>query len=163
MAKTLILDSHTGSRIPFLRGILTHSLQNSGMEFDSAYALASIVRDKIEGSSEIASLDLRDLVTNLLRDRGESNIIERYSDRSIPFEQISVVNSNGHRAPFSKSAHQRSLESSGLAPEKARTIIEIFIDETLRSNQSNFKDYQLDYQHALFQIELQLPNHQQSL
>ncbi len=76
MAKTLILDSHTGSRIPFLRGILTHSLQNSGMEFDSAYALSSVIRDKIEGSSEITSLDLRDLVTTHLHELGEIIVLQ---------------------------------------------------------------------------------------
>ena len=110
------------------------------MEFDSAYALSSVIRDKIEGSSEVTSLHLRELVTKQLQELGEFNLIERYSDRSSPLEQITIIGRNGHRSVFSKSAKQRTLESCGLTPEKAHAIIEIFLDETLKSNKSEFKD-----------------------
>ena len=48
MAKTLIIDHLSGSRIPFLRGIMTRSLQDSGMEFEQAYEVASLIREKLE-------------------------------------------------------------------------------------------------------------------
>ncbi|MCP3930124.1 MAG: hypothetical protein GY705_13610, partial [Bacteroidetes bacterium] len=59
MAKTVIIDSLTGSRTPFLRGILTRSLQNSGVSFEKAYAIASTARDEIVGMDEVQSVALR--------------------------------------------------------------------------------------------------------
>ncbi len=48
MAKTLIIDADNKNRVPFLRGILTRSLSGAGLPFETAYALASDIRQELE-------------------------------------------------------------------------------------------------------------------
>ena len=48
MAKLLVEDPGEHTQVPFLRGILTRSLQDSGLPFDEAYNLASEVRRELD-------------------------------------------------------------------------------------------------------------------
>ncbi len=41
MARPVVIDETEGTRFPFLRGILTRSLQEAGVPFEQAYAIAS--------------------------------------------------------------------------------------------------------------------------
>ncbi len=59
MAKTIIIDHLSGSRIPFLRGIMTRSLQDSGMEFEQAYEVAFLIREKL-GEKRTVKLRIED-------------------------------------------------------------------------------------------------------
>ena len=61
MAKTVVIDPEEGTRAPFLRGILTRSLQDSGLAFDDAYKLASRVRQDLASIPEITAGELRTL------------------------------------------------------------------------------------------------------
>ncbi len=72
MAKTFITDSLTGSRIPFLRGILIRSLQDSGLPFDKAYEISSLARDglTLTHKTEFQSMELREIVVDLLAKDG---------------------------------------------------------------------------------------------
>ncbi len=63
MAKTLVVEpGETPTKIPFLRGILTHSLQESGLPFEDAYALASEIREELGERPEISTAELRETV-----------------------------------------------------------------------------------------------------
>ena len=48
MAKILVEDLEDNTRVPFLRGILIRSLQDSGLSFDSAHELATGIRDDLD-------------------------------------------------------------------------------------------------------------------
>ena len=61
MAKLFVIESE-GTKVPFLRGILTRSLQDAGLGFEEAYECASLVRDDLSNESEIASWELREMV-----------------------------------------------------------------------------------------------------
>jgi len=47
MAKTFITNPADGTQVPFLRGILTRSLQEAGLDFENAYTLASAIRQEL--------------------------------------------------------------------------------------------------------------------
>jgi len=74
MAKTLVVEpGDSPTKIPFLRGILTHSLQESGLPFDEAYGLASEVRDELSDKLEITTAELREVSSRLQRLLSEDN------------------------------------------------------------------------------------------
>ena len=49
MAKILVIDAEEKTQVPFLRGILTRSLQDAGVSFETAYSLASRIREDLRG------------------------------------------------------------------------------------------------------------------
>ncbi len=48
MSKVLVENTEDQTQTPFLRGILTRSLQKSGLTFDQAHEIANIIRDDID-------------------------------------------------------------------------------------------------------------------
>ncbi len=128
MAKTFIIDSLTGSRTPFLRGILTRSLQNSGIPFKKAYELASVARDGLVGKSEFQSLALREMVVDLLAHEGFFDCIGRYSEKFSPSGQLSIIDHDGSVTGFSTSEKRRQLESCGLSADEAAIVIGRLLD-----------------------------------
>ncbi len=58
MAKTLVEDPEDKTRIPFLRGILIRSLQDSGVDFDTASDIASDIRQELDDTELISTVDL---------------------------------------------------------------------------------------------------------
>lgn len=153
MAKTLVIDSLTGSRIPFLRGILTRSLQDSGMPFEDAYELASQVRDRLARTNKITSLEIRAMVARLLAEQGHKEIIKQYSEKLLPTGQITILAADGKASAFSKSEYRRYLVASGLGPEQARIIFDRFLDSLIKSGRTEFPAGYLDYQ--LYKLLLQ--------
>ena len=55
MAKILVEDPEGNTRVPFLRGILTRSLQNSGLTFEEAYKAATRIRKELGDSAMLAT------------------------------------------------------------------------------------------------------------
>ncbi len=134
MAKIFITDSLTGSRIPFLRGILIRSLQDSGLPFDMAYEIASRARDGLTQKNEFQSMELREMVVDLLGKEGFFDIITRYSDKSLPQEPFTIVERDGSRFGFSTSEHRRLLESCGLTPDESMLVIGKLKDSLAKEN-----------------------------
>ena len=72
MAKTLVVNEQEQTRVPFLRGILTRSLQEAGLSFEDAYGLASKIRDALSEQDQITTDELRAEVAARLRKNFES-------------------------------------------------------------------------------------------
>lgn len=122
MAKLLVIDSNEETKVPFLRGILTRSLQDIGLDFEEAYDLASEVRDALSDVSEVQTWKLRDLVAERLRRYHKDDIAERYESRTEGAGTVTVRGEEGHLAPYSIEDHSKSLELCGMAPEDARYL-----------------------------------------
>ncbi len=131
MARVLVSDAEDGRETPFLRGILTHSLQESGLGFDEAYQLASeirrdlLARGRANDNAEtvtVTSRVLRAEVMRQLRRRGNVAVLRRYRSRREAAPALLVRGRNGQRTPFSRGRHLRALESCGLARDEARGI-----------------------------------------
>ncbi len=143
MSKIFITDSLTGSRIPFLRGILIRSLQDSGLPFDKAYEIASLARDGLTHKNEFQSMELREMVVDLLAKEGFFNVISRYSDRSLPAEPFTVLEHDGSRSDFSTSDHRRLLESCGLSSDESLLAIGKLKDSLAQENRHEIRSDRL--------------------
>ncbi len=150
MAKTFITDSLTGSRIPFLRGILIRSLQDSGVPFDKAYEIASQARDGLTQKNEFQSMELREMVVDLLAKEGYFDVIARYSDRSLPQEPFTVLERDGSRYGFSTSDNRRFLESCGLTPDESMLVVGKLKDSLVQENRREITTDLLGYR--IYQI-----------
>ena len=122
MAKTLVVEpGETQTKIPFLRGILTHSLQESGLPFEQAYALASKIREELSDRAEITTGELRETVLDRIAEYGPA-VVQRYQKPTALQTTILVRDAEGHTRPFSRQEHRRLLESSGLSYEESTAV-----------------------------------------
>jgi 2-phosphoglycerate kinase len=135
MAKTYVTDSNGDTRAPFLRGILTRSLTDAGLPFETAYQLSSEIRQQISGKEAVSTLDLRKLVLNKLERLEQHDVIENYQSMPPSISEIMVTDRKGATHPFSVIEHRESLESTGLSSEKAALISQSIYLELLESYQ----------------------------
>lgn len=122
MAKTFVTDPQQGTRVPFLRGILTRSLQDAGLRFDEAYELASSIRQDLGEVEHITTDQLRDRVLQVLHKQYGAQVVKRYQTPNHPVVPILVRDPDGQVAPFSRAKHQRCLQFCGLPNEKAAAL-----------------------------------------
>jgi 2-phosphoglycerate kinase len=134
MAKTLVFDPTGDIRTPFLRGILTRSLTDAGLAFESAYKLSSDIRQQISGMDEISTDELRRIVQHELQKMDEKEVIENYETNNLPITKIMVQDHEDNLTPFSSIEHRRTLESSGLSSDKAAYITQILYKELAELN-----------------------------
>ena len=124
MAKILVEDQEDNTRVPFLRGILIRSLQDSGLSFDAAYELATEIRDGLDDNPVVTTHKLRQRVIELLNARSGQDVINRYGIQQSPFG-IQVEQRDGQLTPFSRIEYQHCLENIGLTSEEAIEVVTI--------------------------------------
>ncbi len=148
MAKILVIDSEQQTTIPFLRGILTRSLQDSGVPFDEAYRLASEVRDELgdERGDEttITTRKLRATVIRHLRRSGNRSVAERYQTPRQSLTPVLVEYEDGRRLPFSRTRHQRALECSGLPSTDAGEVTQALYAHLIDRQRFVIQSHHLD-------------------
>ena len=116
-----VIDLEEKTTVPFLRGILTRSLQNAGLPFNEAYKFANAVRNELGQDVEVTTTQLRSFVGEVLKKEGKLEALERY--QRIPFQQhVHVVCSEGEHVPFSKSQLAHSLEICAFPREESFNI-----------------------------------------
>lgn len=124
MAKTFVEDPEEQTRIPFLRGILIHSLQDSGLEFNQALEIASEIRNQLAETPLISTDDLASMVTQCLRSsRGEDTVL-RYENRS-GLLMVQVEQQCGRINPFSRLQFRHSLETIGLKSRESDDVVQM--------------------------------------
>jgi len=142
MAKTLVIDADERTRVPFLRGILTRSLQEAGLSFEIAYQVASEVRQQLTDIETISTTKLREMVVKGLGKHSADHVlVERYelgNDSSVPV--ISVKNRDGVIAPYSNSQFGRELEIIGLEPEETRIAVAKMFDHLVSRGERVIRD-----------------------
>lgn len=120
--KLIVVDEREESRVPFLRGILTRSLQQAGLTFEQAYDVASSVRDDLEDEEEIVSTQLRRFVAERLKADGFAEVAARYTTRRDERAVIQVKSRTGEVAPFSKGLLGQSMEICALPRDEAFAV-----------------------------------------
>lgn len=133
MSKVLIENTEDQHQAPFLRGILTRSLQKSGLTFDQAHDISNKIRDEIEGKSLITSIDLEHLVIKHLKKAGAEHAVTLYENRNMPY-MLQVESDNGQYAAFSPSRYRVDLEAIGLTSDEALSIVDEVSAHLLRRN-----------------------------
>ena len=133
MSKVLIENTEDQHQAPFLRGILTRSLQKSGLTFDQAHDIANKIRDEIEGKSLVTSNELEQLVIKHLKKAGAEHAVTLYENRSMPY-MLQVETDNGQFAAFSPSRYRADLEAIGLTSDEALSIVDEVSAHLLKRN-----------------------------
>ncbi len=125
MARTLVITrTEDAARVPFLRGILTRSLQVAGVPFDTAHALATEVRDELKDVAEISAPELRAFVGKRL-DAIDAEAKARYLERRIGPPRIIVADEFEEEAwPFSRGRLRDQMARCGLTPTEATHVAE---------------------------------------
>ena len=132
MAKTLVVNEQEETRVPFLRGILIHSLQDTGLDFDKAFELASVIRNNLAKSAEITNEKLHKKVSAQLREKFDPVFAERYDALHGSTVTIIVRDQDDQITPFSRGGHRRFLEASGIAAAKAATVAANIYEQLLK-------------------------------
>ena len=130
MAKILVIDTEGKTQVPFLRGILTRSLQDAGVSFDTAYSLASRIRDELNSSNQVATSQvttrtLQALVIRRLRAIGSREEAITYSRQRRPGGQVVIEEADGRLVPFSRARHERRLSCCGLSVDEAAAVTQL--------------------------------------
>ncbi len=127
MARPVVIDESEGTRFPFLRGILTRSLQAAGIPFEQAYEIASTVRAEVAEVGELTTDELRARVLPRIESFGP-DVLQRYLRPPVP-ASIGIRFSDGHESAFSRGRHRLTLVSCGLAPEDAADVAARIYDD----------------------------------
>jgi 2-phosphoglycerate kinase len=122
VAKILVEDSEDNTRVPFLRGILIRSLQDSGLPFEEAYQLATEVRNELDDTALITKAELRNVVLDRLKSTKGQQVVDRYTKQKGLFT-IRVEQRDGQITLFSRLEYQHCLETIGLDVEEATDIM----------------------------------------
>jgi len=123
MAKILVEDRDDSTRVPFLRGILIRSLQDSGLSFDSAHELATGIRDDLDNQPVITTDELRQRVIKLLKaSPGGKDVLVRYEQEKNLFA-LQVEQRDGQITQFSRLEYQHGLENIGISSDEATDIV----------------------------------------
>jgi len=123
-------------KIPFSRGILTHSLMEIGLSFHEAHRLAMKVRNTIRRRRTIEKKELARIVERLLLEEFGEDASRRYRMRKQP--PVSIFVQDGDSGfPFSKGILSQSIQAAGLEPNNAFDVarqIEAALTLQKRSN-----------------------------
>jgi len=114
LAKLLIEDKEEDTQVPFLRGILTRSLQKAGLSFGQAYSVATSVRQQLSDDTILTSLELHRIVYKQLKRQFGDDVADRYLRPAHALVQVQVADGEGRLTPFSVELHRRNLVTIGL-------------------------------------------------
>lgn len=123
MSKILVETPGEKTQVPFLRGILTRSLQDAGINFEDALKFATEIRSELEDISIITTDELRHRIISKLKSSFRPDLVSRYQDRNRPF-LIQVEGNDGQLAAFSLSEYCQCLETIGLKADEAKSVAE---------------------------------------
>ena len=121
MAKIIIKNSE-GMETPFLRGILTSSLLDSGVEFSLAYDLATEIRNSINDKKTVTTTELRELIISQLEKTSAKDVVERFLSHTNTSAPVMVTSKEHSSVPFSRGHHRLCIESCGVSSDDSTNI-----------------------------------------
>lgn len=133
MAKTLVEDSEDHTRVPFLRGILIRSLQDSGIHFEQASDIASDIRSDLSDTTIISTEDLSRMVLKRLRSMHKQQVSTRYQNRNMPLT-VQVEHCDGRITNFSRQEYRQSLETIGLNSRESDSVVQMMQEHLFNRN-----------------------------
>ena len=120
--KTLQVVSSDGNRRRFLRGMVTHDLVLRGLGFESAFALAQVVRELLADRDEVTTVELKELIKSELVSLFDGEVpahllepVQRVSDLRVLYQ--------GQPQPFSHGLLARSIHAAGVDLDRAYSLV----------------------------------------
>ncbi len=144
MSRVLIENPAEQTRVPFLRGIMVHSLQDAGLGFKQAHQLASEVRAEISDESTLTTVELQQRVMDKLKQLERPACLERYEKRSLP-RVIQVERRDGQIIEFSPTEYRHNLEAIGLKSGEALEIVQTVNNHLVKRNTSRVTSRYIAY------------------
>lgn len=148
--KTIVENQSENTRTPFLRGILTRSLLDAGLEFEQAFELATVIRDDLAKTEKITVMELRQRVLDTLDTGGYKLALEQYRLPITTPAPIQVHSLSGTSSAFSRGRHVRYLQSTGMKAERAQQTTALIYDQLLQSGVVSISTSELGYLTFLF-------------
>lgn len=142
MARPFVVSADDLTRVPFLRGILTRSLQKAGLSFEDSYRVASAIRDQLDSVEEIDSAALRRMVAKHLDAYG-SEIVDRYQVPLLPAETIIIDSAEQGAVAYSRGRHSQDLVAAGLTTEDASVVADRIYVELLSRHRTRLSSDEL--------------------
>jgi 2-phosphoglycerate kinase len=142
MAK-LIVKNTEGMKTPFLRGILTSSLLNAGVDFTLAYDIASKIRHHINEQQQITTEELRSIILEQLENVVEKEVIKRFLSATNTSSMIMITCEKREPEPFSRGLHRMCMESCGLSSDDATLITTTIYNYLLNRGYSEISSSEL--------------------
>ncbi|MGB5453348.1 MAG: ATP cone domain-containing protein [Sedimenticolaceae bacterium] len=139
MAKLFIVESASGERIPFLRGVLVESLARAGLSFQDAYLVAQSVRDKLGDDAEITIETLRERVSAELHEHFGEALARSYV-LGFSKERQTMVRTETDEVPFSVGILSRSLQACAIDRREALETAQQ-VHEDLRKGEDSVVDH----------------------
>ena len=121
----LMVRGADGTKHPFLRGIVTRSLQSAGLSFDEAYGLATRIREALDGTGLVTSKELREVVSEHLRSDYGQQIVDVYQMVLDRRGHVRFRRRDGELDWFSRRLHQKRLERCGLTIDTASELAQM--------------------------------------
>ena len=125
MARFQVLESGENTPVPFLRGILTRSLQEAGLPFNDAYEIATAIRDELSEQNDVTEIttgELREKVIERLQSLHNTKVVRHYIVARRSYNPILVREDNGAATTFSRANLQRQMESISLTADEAMKV-----------------------------------------
>jgi 2-phosphoglycerate kinase len=113
VARKFFVETASGEKNPFLRGVLVESLVRSGLPFEDAYLLAQTARDQLESKSKVTTETLKQWVIAELQQRFGDARAAAYALGSSKDQQV-MVRTSTELAPFSAGLLARSIEACAI-------------------------------------------------
>lgn len=136
MSKVQVENPEDQTRTPFLRGILTRSLQKSGLTFEQAHDLANRIREDIDQRPLVTTNEIEHLVVKYLNKAKADHAVSLYENRNMPY-MLQVETDNGQFSAFSPSRYRMDLEAIGLTPDEALSIVDELSVHLLKRNKAD--------------------------
>ena len=125
MARFQVLESGENTPVPFLRGILTRSLQEAGLPFNDAYEIATAIRDELSQQNDVTEITtdaLREKVIERLKSLHNTKVVRHYIAARRPYNPIIVREDNGAATTFSR-ANGNSITNRSFNETAQATVI----------------------------------------
>ena len=120
--KIHVINPREGTGVPFLRGILTRSLQDAGLGFQEAFDVATRIRQELSGREKVSSDEIERLATAQLQEHFGSTVAETYAEHRNVSPSIVVVEESGATSQFSRGRLAHRLTLTLLSPEEAHGV-----------------------------------------
>ncbi len=106
-----------------MRGILTHSLVQRGMDFKKAYQIAQNVKQSLSKIESITKKELRQTVdAEIKKEFGKGYLAELEPSSQQSFDSIQIIKNGSASSTFSKGLVTRSIIAAGIPPQHAHQM-----------------------------------------
>ena len=140
----LMVSGADGAVHPFLRGILTRSLQSTGLSFDEAYAVADQVRNTLASKGTVTSEALRSVVVQCLESGFGQERVHAYHMVLERRGRIRFRRRDNELDWFSRRLHQKRLERCGLPIDTASELAQAVYQEFVASKSYEVRSGEID-------------------